>query len=139
MRLQWLNARLHLTHPASRQPHSRAGQAAQHCAVASNRSSGFLIMHSAPHASTEAQCASPNIEEDGGAEDDGRQQVLLRLCQARDHVGDDLVQHRGRRQQQARVASHLRTSRHASDEDDAPDRLLTFPDDDSVKQRQLTR
>ena len=56
---------------------------------------------------------APQVEEDGGAEDDGREQAALRAREPRQHVRDHLVQHRRRRQQQARVARHLRARRAA--------------------------
>ncbi len=56
-------------------------------------------------------CSAPQVEEDGGAEDDGRKQAALRAREPGQHVRDHLVQHRRRRQQQARVARHLRAGR----------------------------
>ena len=54
------------------------------------------------------QKEQPRIEEGARPEHDGRQQAALRGGQSGDHIGDDLVQDGGRRQEEAPVAGDLK-------------------------------
>lgn len=51
--------------------------------------------------------ALPNVEENRGAKDNRRKQVLLGFCQARHHICNNLIEDCRCCQQEASIASHL--------------------------------
>ena len=50
---------------------------------------------------------APYVEQDRGSEDNGRQEILLGLCQAWNHICDNLVEDCWGCQQQASITRHL--------------------------------
>lgn len=55
---------------------------------------------------------APDIEKNGGPKYDGSQQVLLRLSQPWNDVGNNLIEDRGCGQQNSSIACHLHRAMH---------------------------